>query len=184
MERQVVHARERLEIGVVGENDHQIAAQEAGVAVAAELLEAVRLLGHQHAHALALRRLSAEAHRDLHADLVADLPEPDDQVVEGGVQVGQVDQHGHDEEPFHDPLLDVLDVGVARREVRRDPGDDPLLVTTDDRDDGEVARGHAATLSAAPRGSQARAAYAGDRPVRFHQRTPWPGACRKTPPSR
>ena len=47
---------------------------------------------------------------------------PSDQLVERAVQVGEVDQHGHDEEPFHDPLLDVLDVDVARRRGTSRPG--------------------------------------------------------------
>src|SRR5262249_36936279 len=45
----------------------------------------------------------------------------------------------HHEQAFHDLLLDVFDVGVARREVGRDPRHDPLLVAPDHRDDGEVA---------------------------------------------
>ncbi len=53
-------------------------------------------------------------------------------------EVGEVDQHRHDEETLHDALLDVLDVGVAAGEVGGDAGDDALLVAPDDRDDREV----------------------------------------------
>src|SRR5262249_15559513 len=127
---------------------------------------------------LPLRRATCEAERRLHVHLVADLPETHYELVQGDRQVGDVDEHRHDEETLHHALLDVLDVDVAGREVRGDARHHALLIAADHGDDGPVA--HAETLAARRR--RVQASYV--RPVRRHHRTLWPGACRKMPPSR
>src|SRR5262249_56202135 len=132
---------------MVREYRHQLAVQEAGVAIANQLIEAVRLLGDEHGDALALGGPARQAQLHLHADLLADVPQTVDELVERAVQLGEVDQHGHDEEPLHDLLLDVLDVDVAGREERGDAGHHALLVAADDGHDGAVAPGHTADLT-------------------------------------
>src|SRR5207247_2439168 len=94
------------------------------------------------------------------------------QLVERDGEIGEVDEHRHDEESLHHALLDVLDVDVRGGEVGGDARHHALLVAADDGHDGPAA--HGATLAAARRGTQAR--HRGQRPVCRHQRTLWPGA--------
>jgi len=71
--------------------------------------------------------LGEQPQRDLHVDLGPDRLAAEDELVERRRHVADVDLHGHHEETFDDALDDVLDVDSQAREIRRDPGDDPLL---------------------------------------------------------
>src|SRR5262249_30888188 len=150
-ERDARGARDAFQHLVVGEHQGQLAVQLALVTVAHQLLQAVGLLGDQAGEALRLGGPAGEPQLHLHVDLAADLLEAVDQLVERAAQLGEVDQHGHDEEPLHDLLLDVLDVDVARGEIGGDAGDHALLVTADDGHDGPVPTRHGCDLSGVAR---------------------------------
>ena len=60
-----------------------------------------------------------------------------DQFVQRQRGVRDVDQHVHKELAAHNALLDVLDVDFLLSEVGADPGDDALLVASEDADDGK-----------------------------------------------
>src|SRR5437899_7341041 len=147
---------------MIREDDDQVAVQSPGLALADQLLETVRLAGDERGHALALGRPAGQADRHLHVDLLADPAEPEDELVERGLEVGQVDEHRHDEETLHHALLDVLDVDVRGGEVGGDARDHALLVAADDRDDGAAAVAHRHPLSRrAPRRARAATRAAG-----------------------
>ncbi len=127
--------------------------EQPGGAVGDQLLQAMRLLAHQHGDALAVAgAVESDAH--VHEHLFADALQPEDHLVERQGEVGQVDPHRHDEEALHHALLDVLDVDAAAGEVGGNPRDDAFLVSADDGDDGAVFfGGHARFLRATPEGS-------------------------------
>ena len=138
-ERNVVLLGKRAQGFVIRQNHDQLAVQDALVAIGDQALQAVRLATHQHGHPLRLL-VAVQANGHIHVNLFADALEAQDQLIEIDTEVAQVHEHRHDEESLHHPLLDVFDVDVARRQVRRNPRHNALLVVPDDGDDCQVLR--------------------------------------------
>ena len=138
-ERQVVGFGQRPQQIVIGQHRDQLAVEDALLAVHQQTFQAVRFTANQHGHALGLLP-SMEANADLHVDLLADALQAEDQLVQVDAELAEVDEHGHDEKAFHDPLLDVFDVDVAARQIGGDARHHPFLVVADDRDNGQILR--------------------------------------------
>ena len=132
----------RLKNLVVRQHRNDVGVERPLLVVMAQLFQAVRLTRYENRNTFAAF-LSVQPNRDVHLHFTADSLERKDEFVEAARQVGQVDQHRHDEQPLHHALVDILDVDALLGEIGRNPGHDALLVATDDCDDGRTRRlGH------------------------------------------
>ena len=142
MERQLVLARERLQVGPVADDDDGLGAKSRG-RFREQAFEDVRLLRHEDGEAL--RAGGREMDFRFHLQLGGGLA---DVVLDGGAVELLGRPRGlqrHAELAAGDLFLHGFDVGAELEEELRDARDDAGLVLPDESDGGEVL-GHKAEL--------------------------------------
>src|SRR5690606_27314921 len=121
---------------VVAKHGDEVAVEQAIAVVGDELFEAMGLFAAQDGHATAFA-FAVEVDANLHPDFGTNVEQTSDELVEGGGGIGDVDEHVHQELSAHHSLLDIFNVDVSLGEVGADAGDNALLITTKDGDDGQ-----------------------------------------------
>ena len=84
---------------------------------------------------LVRRHAGVEIDADVHLQLLAQFEQAGNQRGQIAGQIGQIDEHVHDEMPADDALLDVFDIDAALGHVRGELGNHAFLVLADDADD-------------------------------------------------
>ncbi len=138
VERDVVALGQRLEVGVVADDDAHVGAEVAAGPGLEDGFEAVGLFGDQDGDLLGLA-VGGEPDLDVDAEFRTEVVEVVAQRRFRTDHLAGVDVHRHPEDALADGLVQVFDVDAPLEEQGRDFGDQPGVVVPHDGDLGELA---------------------------------------------